>query len=125
MSFLQIRPAFKFSTNIFGQLEAAGTTYFDGFIAVPGNRAHIESMPGFVPTVVATAIDVDSRYVEIVLGERSHLDATIQLTGPFYLYTLTQGEPSYVGEGALQGWLWADNQYEISELPRWSEESDF
>ncbi|KGO36856.1 hypothetical protein PEXP_006550 [Penicillium expansum] len=80
MSFLQIRPAFKFSTNIFGQLEAEGTTYFDGFIAVPGNRAHIESMPGFVPTVVATAIDVDSRYVEIVLGERSHLDATIQLT---------------------------------------------
>lgn len=36
-------------------------------------------MPGFRPAVTATAIDVESPYVEVVLGERCDLDATVQL----------------------------------------------
>ncbi|KAJ5687793.1 hypothetical protein N7536_010412 [Penicillium majusculum] len=79
MSLSHPRPAFAFSANILGQLEAAGTPYFEGCIAMPGNRAHIKSMPGFRPAVIATAIDVESPYVEVVLGERCDLDATVQL----------------------------------------------
>ncbi|KAJ5799550.1 uncharacterized protein N7518_001618 [Penicillium psychrosexuale] len=68
--------------NILGQLETAGTEYFEGFVAVPGTRARIETFPEFVPVVTATAINVDSPYVHVVLNEETFLDATVQLMTP-------------------------------------------
>ncbi|CDM30479.1 unnamed protein product [Penicillium roqueforti FM164] len=100
--------------NILGQLEIAGTEYSEGFVAVPGTRARIETFPEFVPTVTATAINVDSPYVHVVLNEETFLDATVQLIGPFFLrvkpkastndwryVAMTLEERIFVGEGEI------------------------
>ncbi|KAJ5862775.1 hypothetical protein N7455_006843 [Penicillium solitum] len=100
MSLSHPRPAFAFLANILGQLEAAGTPYFEGFIAmanvrgqletagtnyfdsfvaIPGTRAHIRSVSGFMPALVATATYVESENTEIVLGEHSQFESVLEM----------------------------------------------
>ncbi|KAI1839109.1 hypothetical protein DTO006G1_3842 [Penicillium roqueforti] len=86
--------------NILGQLEIAGTEYSEGFVAVPGTRARIETFPEFVPTVTATAINVDSPYVHVVLNEETFLDATVQLI-PLGQQPLGRLSPTELPSGQL------------------------
>ncbi|KAJ5950927.1 uncharacterized protein N7479_009340 [Penicillium vulpinum] len=80
MAFPIFRPAFVLEANILGQLETAGTAYFDTFVAVPGTRATINSVAGFVPVTAVTAAYVDTAYTEIILGENSRLETAMQMT---------------------------------------------
>ncbi|KAF4767126.1 hypothetical protein HAV15_009554 [Penicillium sp. str.  len=79
MSSRAARLAFNFYANVRGQLETAGTNYFDSFVAIPGTRAHIRSVSGFMPALVATATYVESENTEIVLGEHSQFESVLEM----------------------------------------------
>ncbi|KGO51474.1 hypothetical protein PEX2_010410 [Penicillium expansum] len=88
MSSPAARPAFNFYADVRGQLEAGGLFfialslpehYFDPFIAIPGTRAYIQGIPGFIPALVATASYVETEDTEIVLGEQSRFESIVEM----------------------------------------------
>ncbi|CAI7672605.1 unnamed protein product [Penicillium palitans] len=94
MSSRAARLAFNFYTDVRGQLETAGTNYFDPFVAIPGTRAHIHSVSGFMPALVATATYVESENTEIVLGEHIQFESALEMV---YVKENLAEENNYAG----------------------------